>query len=332
MQQQPESTTSGSKRMIMENEYIETLSIQFKRNRDFPTFFRICDHLTNLMSAIIRRNKYDRSVPFSDLMNHLYYQVDRWVLRWVPGEGKFYTYASVSIKHGAISYLTKEAQFHHRYQTMGDTPLDVAGSVSDRHDIMGLKESIAASLSTIHVRWHEPDIKESLQFIIHSITEHRGEAKRKPLMNTLRVAYGMEQEQAKFLIDWCQGAVRSALIEHFSLPFSKADVIRLLDKFSFLPDLVDTIGVDSTLKLMQIFAGNTIKFPTMSQIKRHQLACDAVQVLQKDTSGHALEGLDTTGVGERALGDNIEKVVSGLQTGVLEDELLYDAPPCLAHI
>lgn len=320
------------KRQIMENEYTETLCIQFKRNRDFPTFYRICDHLTNLMSAIIRRARYDRAVPFNDLMNHLYYQVDRWVLRWVPGEGKFYTYASVSIKHGCISCVTKEAQFHQRYQTMGDTPLDVAGSTTDKHDVMGLREAIAANLSTIHIRWHEPEIKEAVRFIIRSITEHRGEVRRKPIMNTLRMAYDMEQDQARFLIDWCQGAVRTALLDHFALPFSQGDVIRLLDKYSFLPDLVDQIGVENTKKLMQVFAGTTIKFPTASQIKRHKLACDAVELLQTDTSGSALDGLDISGVGERALSDGMDRVVETLQGGALEDVALYDAPPSLEHL
>lgn len=262
----------GIKRNIFENEYVEALCLQYKRNKDFATYYRICDHLTNLMASIIRRNKYDKSAPFPDLMDHLYAQVGRWVLKWVPGEGKFYTYASISIKHGAISYISKEAQFKQRYQTMGDIPLDVAGSFHERYDLVGLKEAIKDDLAKLEVRWHEPEIREAVSVILYSLLDSYDDSKRKPLIDTISLGYNLDTDTIKFLIDWCQGSIRSIAFDHYSAPINESDVTRLYNRFDFLPELAEIIGIKNMRKVMTIFAGMNIRFPSVSQVKKTRKA------------------------------------------------------------
>ena len=55
----------------------------------------------------------------------------------------------------------------------------------------------------------------------------------------------------------------------------KGDYVNLLyvlllysGKYDFLPDLYDTIGEEMTLKLLDVFAGSKIRFPSSEELKR----------------------------------------------------------------
>lgn len=311
-----------SKRLIFHNERTEELACIWKRDRSFAALHRICDHLTNLMTSIIKRQRYHMTVPFADLMSHLYAQIDRWVDKWKPGQGKFYTYACSSIKHGCLSCIVRENVFHQRHQAVGDVPLDVLGGFTDSRDSHGLSEVVAAELAEIHVRWHEPELREACRVILDTLMRHRGESRqrdlegrsvdvRRGLLATLRLGYDIPPDQARFLIDWTRGAMRIALLDHFKSPLTKSDVIRLSGRFSFLPDLVEVVGVESASRLLHVFAGVSLRFPTMSQMLKHRKACDQFNDL--------VEGREVD-VDSQAL----EELVQQVGSGILEDRPLLE--------
>lgn len=323
--------TDGNKRMIFENEYVEELCLKFKRNKDFATFHRICDHLTPLISSIIRRSRYHRIVPFDDLISHLYNQVDRWVVKWCPGEGKFYTYAATSTKHGCISCVSRESGHRNRFQNLGDAPLDLLGSVASTHHSIDGSQAIAKCLTEISVRWVEPEINEAIRVILVSLLARRGESRgknqegksidfRRNLLNTLRLGYDLEVEEAKFLIDWTTGAVRNVLLEHFNSPLTGEDIARLSGKFTFIPDLINIFGLKQTKKMMLVFAGTSIRFPTLGQMRRIHAAGSAINGLMEDPTKFVESGLKVQGISEATLSGDIENMVGLMNSGVLEDQ------------
>lgn len=325
--------TTASKKMIFENETVEELCLLFKRNRDFATFHLICDHLTNLMASIIRRSRYHRAVPFDDLISHLYSQVDRWALKWRPGEGKFYTYAATSTKHGCISCVAREANYRGRFQNLGDTPMDILGSVASNHHKMDDSQAIAKCLTLIETRWSEPNVQEAIRVILVSVLERRGETRgkdydgksvdhRRNLLNTLRLGYEMDLDEAKFLVDWTTGAIRGVLLDHFSSPLSQEDIMRLSGKYSFIPDLINTIGVKDTKKLMHIFAGVSIRFPTIQQMKRTSAAGNVINSLMQDPQSLIRTGIKLPGISAATVEDDTEQVLMLINSGLLEDRPL----------
>lgn len=316
--------------MIFENEHVEELCLLFKRNRDFATFHRICDHLTNLMHSIVRRSRYQRSVPFNDLMSSLYNQVDRWVLKWRPGEGKFYTYAATSVKHGCISCVARESNYRSRFQNLGDSPIDLLGSTSSNFHT-DESAAIARCLTEIEVRWVEPEIREAIRVILVSVLERRGESRgkdpltdksvdfRRCLLNTLRLGYDMDLDTAKFLLDWTTGAVRNVLLTHFASPLSAEDIIRLGTKYSFVPDLVTIFGINEVRKMMFIFAGTSIRFPTMMQMKRSAVAGGVINTLMNDPQQLADTGMRSSGISESVVEGDVEQALGLINSGLLED-------------
>jgi len=316
--------------MIFENETVEELCLLFKRNRDFATFHRICDHLTNLMSSIIRKSRYSQSVPFEDLLSHLYSQIDRWALKWRPGDGKFYTYAATSTKHGCISLVARESNYRGRFQNLGDTPIDLLGSVASEHHRLDDSQAIAKCLSAIETRWTEPNIQEAIRVILVSVLERRGETRgkdsegrsvdyRRNLLNTLRLGYEIGLDEAKFLVDWTTGAVRNVLLDHFASPLSEGDVMRLGAKFSFIPDLINIIGVKNTRHLMHVFAGMSVRFPTVQQMKRAAAAGGVINALVKDSQSLVEVGMKLPGISPAIVESDVENVLSFIEDGLLED-------------
>ncbi len=316
--------------MIFENEVVEELCLLFKRNRNFSTFHLICDHLTNLMSSIIRKSRYQQSVPFDDLISHLYSQVDRWVLKWRPGEGKFYTYAATSTKHGCISLVARESNYRGRYQNLGDTPLDLLGSVASDHHRLDDSQAIAKCLTSIEARWTEPNIKEAIAVILVSVLERRGETRgkdaegrstdyRRNLLNTLRLGYDVGLDEAKFLVDWTTGAIRNVLLEHFSSPLSEGDIMRLGGKFSFIPDLINTVGVQNAKRLMHVFAGMSVRFPTVQQMKRAAAAGGVINALVKDPQSLVYNGMKLPGISPATIESDVENMLGHIENGLLED-------------
>lgn len=46
-------------------------------------------------------------------------------------------------------------------------------------------------------------------------------------------------------------------------------LLLLTDKYNFLPELLDVVGREKMMELLQLFAGITIKFPTIQEIERY---------------------------------------------------------------
>ncbi len=257
----------NNKRIIFENEFVETLVIQWKRNRDFNTYKRICGESIHLIDSIIRGSKFSLQVPFLDLRNWLFLQFERWIDNWVPGDGKLYTYMSVSIKNGCLSYVTKEKIARQRC-VYTNVPLESLGDSASYESDFGfdLNDRMKDRLAAISVRWHEPAVREAIKYMVYAILRNRGYSRRKYILKTACEAYGMDLDTAKFMLDWTHGAVRGAFLEHYNHPLSFKDLLVASTRFSFLKDIMDVVGFENTKKLCCIFAGNSIRFPSASSI------------------------------------------------------------------
>lgn len=55
-------------------------------------------------------------------------------------------------------------------------------------------------------------------------------------------------------------------------------------KFNYLPDLYDAIGKEETIKLLDIFAGTKIEFPSEEELKKYTAEVDVYLRLKKVSS------------------------------------------------
>jgi len=52
-------------------------------------------------------------------------------------------------------------------------------------------------------------------------------------------------------------------------------------KYSYLPDLYDSVGKDTAIKLLDTFAGSTIEFPSITDIKKYTTEVEVYFRIQK---------------------------------------------------
>lgn len=310
-----------SKRCIFENELVEALAVQFKRNRDLPTYEKICAQSVNLMDSIIRRERFDQFVPFDDIRNFLFVQFERWIIRWVPGDGPLYSYIGVCIKHGCISYVTREKTFRTRY-IHTDVPLEAFSDrqewTEQQHGILP-KEVIWGKLESITCRWREAIYREVIRYSIRTIIEGRAQSRRSAIVATIVDGYGLSNDMARFLFDWSIGAVRIALLEHYDSPVTEQDLILIRHRFSDVADLADIIGQDAALKLMKVWAGRTVRFPSPKNLQ--ELVRDSVEVEKVRRDGVRILETQKPEATERMVMDFVEKV----HEGHLETSPVYPA-------
>ena len=268
---------SRSKVRIFDNEAVELLGVLFKRNHSAETFAKICELSHNLIQSILKSENYPNT---DDVYHHLYLQMERWVERWVPGKGHLYAYLSASTKNAAVSFTTKEAL--HKSKVIGtDTPLEDLVDIEGNHHFDNPFQTneldlLRDELETTEVRWPEPEIRAALRYCFMTIMEGkcRSIPDRSRIIRYLMAVevvrpdgttYILNQKQAKVLLAYAQGAVRTAFLNtrlHLQ-QLTENDMFKLRFEFNNFNDFEDVLGVDGARRVMAHFAGMTIKFPSL---------------------------------------------------------------------
>lgn len=315
-----------AKKQVFDNQLVEQLTLQFKENNDFNVYQKICTLSLDLMDSIIRSNNFYKQSPFHEIRNYLFTQFPNWLNGWKQDKGKLYSYLSGCIFNGCISYVGKDAS-HHKRHTYTDVQLDTIGheddvSYSHHHmsdeDMEVLKESV----NDIVCRWNEPIIRECLRYAITAAMQNRA-GRRQEIIKSIVWGYGIHSDTAKFLLDWSLGAVRAALLSHYDSPLGEVDIIRISDKYSFLPDIMNVIGVENTKKLMTIFAGMTIRFPTTVQMRRGMAVKSLIN--SGDCTPDGVEHVAKTfKFPTSKIQEGFEEFGGNIMSGLLEDYPLFD--------
>lgn len=322
------------KLFVFDNEKAEALARQFKATGDLVTFRDLCRESNNLMDAIIRSNKFDRQVPFDDLKNSLFLQIENWVRKWDPESGKLYTYFTVCIRNGCLSVVSKEALFHQRF-AVTDVPMDALIDQETGHGSeisSALAEALQQAASDIYCRWREPQVQEILRFMVSCVLRGRGD-RRPQILKTVELGWDISQDTARFLLDWSHGAVRQSLLDHFHQPLGEVDMFRAAQKFSLVPDIIDAIGVENTKKLLHVFAGVTIRFPSTQQVRKVRDETTIYETLLADGTPETVKALGRKfRKSPSKILEIFESVSSNIRAGVLEDTPLFEGKSPLADL
>ena len=310
---------NGNKRCIFEASYIEALVTEYTRTEKLETITEICAQCSNLLNSIIRGRRFDNTVPFTDLKNGLYAQLPNWIRKWTPGRGSIYSYIGSSANNACVSMVVKEMAYRSKYVAT-DLPLDSFAGVAEHHVASGPnydfeKRAIEERMRGIKCRWKDRRVQEASRFVIRAIMDGK-QTNRKGIIDVLTGGYDMSINMAKFLLDWGLGSVRMAVLDLYDSPLSVVDILKSRNRFSFTGDLFDILGDDKAVTLLKVFAGRTVKFPTMRQISQGDAV--AATMRRASTDPDLLAGEPETMI------DEVMAISSDVLTNGLKRTPLYE--------
>lgn len=330
--------TPKSKHTVFDNEYVTQLCVEFQSSESVEVYQKICDASSDLIDSVIRVHKFHLCAPFQDIKNSMYSSFRNWIrnIKTTPGSPKAFSYLSSCIRNSALAYVTKEKQHYQRtmYENTHQTPLDAFENTSYNENFdHELREGLREALQNIEIRWADPVIRECTQYFVETIMQGKAQPRRQFVLKTASMAYGAVEDgkyvpmcldQAKFLLDWAHGAVRAAVLDLYDQPMGPIDCIRASEHFSYLPDIINLIGMSNAQKLMNMMAGITVKFPSLQQIKKFDMVRDVIESIEDDPSP---ENVHRLAVRHHTSSDSIlkmhERICKNLQAGVVTDYPLW---------
>lgn len=291
---------------IFDNEAVETLAILFKRSRSAETFERICALMHNLLQSILHSERYAES---EDIYQYLYLQMERWILRWVPGRGHLYAYISTATKNAAVSFMMKETLYRQKFMST-DLPLSSfqeGGEFEEQPLPQFLSEDDRAKifdmLREVESGWAEPEIRGALRhcFSVILAGKCRTSIEKSKVMRYLGAVsvtrqngsqYNLTSKQAKTILGYAMGVIRTALVSaRITEGVSASDIFMVRHRFSPFTTIEQVIGPSAAKRLLIHFAGQTIKFPTLRiQEEATKKAAVINKVIGEDTSDEDFGG------------------------------------------
>lgn len=307
---------------IFDNAVVEELAVEYQNTKSVQVYQDICAETYNMMDAIIRSKRYHLKVDFNDLKNYLFLQFERWILGWRKDGKAIFTYFSACIRNGCLSYLAKESQYEQRF-AVTDSPLDVLssdssnGSISDE-DSQAFKESVNKAVEDMTCRW-DAKTKEVIRYLVSCVMRERSD-RRKQIITTACYGWDMDIESVKFLLDWSSGAVRKCVLDAYNSPLGESDIARIAERFTFIPDIIDLIGIKHTGKLLTVFAGISVRFPSMQQVRRWVTMKNIYENMANDGSPAMVKSLARKHrMSPAKVQTAFNTVVESIQEGRLED-------------
>ena len=160
--------------------------------------------------------------------------------------------------------VAKVNQYRKRFHVTGDDLEKFYGF--DDHEVN--KHDAAADfrskLKNITARWGDPQEIGAIHYLIECIVADDHD--KNQAITGAAYAWGISIEMSKFFYTWALVAMRNEFYEKSYVRFSEQDLFRYSQSYTYLPDMADIVGWDNMKKLIGVFGGMRIKFPTTEQL------------------------------------------------------------------
>lgn len=329
-----EASRLGAKPKLSEEDKAAILALQrdatAKHGEAFVLLEQVIIESTPMFERLAQYEGYHYAVDLPILVQAAREKVPRWLQACDVQklhEGKLFSWMSTCAKHAFLSEVGKQKQHTTRFHATSDSLEKFVGSEDhevDRHDLMA---DIERRVRGISVRWGDPQELGAVRFIVECLRDvERQPPNKVTILNGARYAFGLSEEMSKFFYQWALFALRDALYDKRRVPFTRQDVLRLNQSYSFLPDVIDIVGWDAMCRLIKLMGGQRIKLPTLVQLDRmHRDALLVHEIDQTDLTPEAIEGTaKRRGVSAKSAGEIYSEMTEVLSSQRMGEHPLYE--------
>jgi hypothetical protein len=182
---------------------------------------------------------------------------------------KLLVHNSKCSKNAFRSEVVKMSQYRKRYHVTGDSLEKFYGF--DDHEINKHDATAALHnrLKDLTCRWGDPQEIGAIRYLVECIVTD-DEHDKVGAITGAAFSYGISLELAKFFYTWVLVNLRDHLYEKNYVRFTEQDVLRHASSYTYLPDLIDTVGWEAFRKCIAVFGGMRIKFPTLAELAKEK--------------------------------------------------------------
>jgi hypothetical protein len=242
-----------------------------ERHRDAMLVLeQIIKDSTPMFERLAQHEDYHLVVDLKILTAAAQEKVVRWLLHWKPAKGRLFTWFSKCAKNAFRSEVVKVNQYRKRFHVTDENPERLFGFHDPTIDKHSAAENVHQRLNGITARWGSPQELGAIRYIIACLEDIQdGAHDKQGIIKGASFAYGINLELAKFFYTWSLVALRDAMYDQITIPFTEQDLFQHAHSYTLLPDLLNTVMTWAQLKkFIAIYGGQRLKVPTLTQLQK----------------------------------------------------------------
>lgn len=280
----PNKGRSSTKRgEIFDEKKVVGLIDEWNETKDLDVFRRILVETIPLIDSIALKYHFTKYDDLEALRSECIIKIARNVLpKFDKNRGRAFSVFSVAIKNYLMS-LSKKITNKGRYFT-GTTEEYLENMEGRSYFMEDISDEFKIRLLNTKTRFHDEPYNGAIKYLIQIFLEEGFDKTRASLCFTLTSVFNVDKKRAQFLYDYTLLILRQTLQDLKDEPLTDLELLRTHKRWSFIPEMVELIGMENVEKLATYFSGLHVTFPTKKDIENLRQARMAEQLREDPVS------------------------------------------------
>jgi hypothetical protein len=253
-------------RMFFHEETVRNLILEYQREPTPQTWQGIVVACLPLIESLIRGHNFQLYEDKDVLKNECIIKLFKTIRHFNPDRGRAFSVLSVAFTRFLFSYVQNVRLRSKRLSLVQDEILE--GYESAGQVRAHLPEELKTKIQGIRTRFKTKPERAAARFLINYFLLEGFSQPRKLVLDTVKRQFDLSLERAGALYDYTLVSLRSVLHEYYTPLYSAQEMLRLCYRSSVLPEIHALIGEKSFAKLMDVFAGLTVTFPSKAGLEK----------------------------------------------------------------
>jgi hypothetical protein len=259
---------------------IRDLILAYQREPSAEIWQKIVIGCLPLIDSLIRKHNFQFYGDQDALRGECIIKLFKVIQHFNPVRGRAFSCLTVAITRFLISYvqairirskrmiLVKDKELE-QYRANGETGVQ-------------LPAELKAKVRTIQTRFNREPDRAAIKLLINYFLLEGFSQPRKLVLETVRRQFDLTLEKAGALYDYALVSLRSVLHEYYTPVYSTQDMLRLCHRLTVLPEFCSIVGEKCFARVMDVFAGLTLSFPSKSALEKMRKSQEFLNRLSDD--------------------------------------------------
>ena len=228
---------------------------------------QIVEGSTAMFQRLAQFEDFHYTVDLPILVSAAQEKVIKWLIKWQPRKGKLFSWFSKCAKNAFKSELVKVNQYRRRYHVTSEHLEKFYGVEDHEVNKRDAASEVRARLNEMTCRWGDAQVRGAIRYLIECIMDDDAHD-RQAAIRSASYAYCISFSLSKWLYTWSIVSLRHAFYDKVYIPFTLQDLLRAVESYTFIPELIDIVGFEKYKELCAKLGGQRIKFHTLQSLHK----------------------------------------------------------------